>query len=112
MLLRRLLGPAHRAACEGAGRRAFSGLSSKAPSSQQFRAHALQNAVPMVGFGVVDCVVMTQVGSTMDAVLGATLESLQSQQLQSVCSAVTLAVFCLAGRLNPLQGSLACQPHI
>jgi len=73
MLLRRLLGPAHRAACEGAGRRAFSGLSSKAPSSQQFRAHALQNAVPMVGFGVVDCVVMTQVGSTMDAVLGATL---------------------------------------
>ena len=27
----------------------------------------------MIGFGVVDCVVMTQVGSTMDAVLGARL---------------------------------------
>ena len=73
MLLRRLLGPAHRAVCERASRRTLSGQSSKAPSSQQFRAHALQNAVPMVGFGVVDCVVMTQVGSTMDAVLGATL---------------------------------------
>ena len=33
-----------------------------APSSKQLRAHALQNAVPMVGFGVVDCVVMTQAG--------------------------------------------------
>ncbi|CAK8993889.1 unnamed protein product [Durusdinium trenchii] len=44
-----------------------------APMPDQLRAHALQNAVPMVGFGIVDCVVMTQVGSTMDAVLGATL---------------------------------------
>ena len=50
-----------------------SALPQAAPSSDQLRAHALQNAVPMVGFGIVDCVVMTQVGSTMDAVLGATL---------------------------------------
>jgi len=46
---------------------------SKSPSKAQLRAHALQSAVPMIGFGVVDCVVMTQVGSTMDAVLGARL---------------------------------------
>ena len=70
-LLRRVLGfqgAAHPPAAAG-----FSGISSGTPSPQQFRAHALQNAVPMIGFGVVDCVVMTQVGSTMDAVLGATL---------------------------------------
>ncbi|CAJ1370647.1 unnamed protein product [Effrenium voratum] len=43
------------------------------PSTRQLRIHALQNAVPMIGFGIVDCVVMTQVGSTMDTVLGASL---------------------------------------
>eukprot|EP00928_Gymnodinium_smaydae_P028759 TRINITY_DN2184_c1_g1_i7.p3 TRINITY_DN2184_c1_g1~~TRINITY_DN2184_c1_g1_i7.p3 ORF type:complete len:217 (-),score=60.62 TRINITY_DN2184_c1_g1_i7:152-802(-) len=43
------------------------------PTAQQLRAHALQNAVPMVGFGIVDCVVMTQVGSAMEVTLGASL---------------------------------------
>mmetsp|Transcript_36798 Transcript_36798/g.70777 ORF Transcript_36798/g.70777 Transcript_36798/m.70777 type:complete len:198 (+) Transcript_36798:109-702(+) len=43
------------------------------PSKQQLQIHALASGVPMVGFGIVDCVVMTQVGSTMDAVLGASL---------------------------------------
>ena len=45
----------------------------RAHPKHSWRAHALQSAVPMIGFGVVDCVVMTQVGSTMDAVLGARL---------------------------------------
>ena len=49
------------------------GKAQEAPSKQQLRTHALQSAVPMIGFGIVDCVVMTQVGSTMDAVLGARL---------------------------------------
>ena len=72
-LLRRVLGFQGDYAARPPAAAGFSGISSGTPSPQQFRAHALQNAVPMIGFGVVDCVVMTQVGSTMDAVLGATL---------------------------------------
>mmetsp|Transcript_54405 Transcript_54405/g.158042 ORF Transcript_54405/g.158042 Transcript_54405/m.158042 type:complete len:183 (+) Transcript_54405:139-687(+) len=52
-------------ACDAAG--------DPAPTPKQLRAHALQSGVPMVGFGIVDCVVMTQVGSTIDTVLGASL---------------------------------------
>lgn len=57
------------------------------PSSVQLRAHALQSAVPMVGFGIVDCIVMTQVGSTIDAVLGATLGI-------SAMTAAAIGLFC------------------
>ena len=68
----------HAASVSKTWQRKVSGLAqdtakSKSPSKAQLRAHALQSAVPMIGFGVVDCVVMTQVGSTMDAVLGARL---------------------------------------
>ncbi|CAE7452598.1 TMEM65 [Symbiodinium microadriaticum] len=67
----------HAASAAKTWQRNVSGLAQdsaqKSPSRAQLRAHALQSAVPMIGFGVVDCVVMTQVGSTMDAVLGARL---------------------------------------
>ena len=46
---------------------------SSRPENWQLRAHALRSAVPMVGFGLVDCLVMTQVGSTLELMLGASL---------------------------------------
>jgi len=43
------------------------------PTKLQLQRHAVQSAIPMMGFGIVDCVVMTQVGSTIDATLGSAL---------------------------------------
>merc|ERR1739848_630173 len=57
------------------------------PTKKQLHAHAIQSAVPMVGFGIVDCIVMTQVGSTIDSVLGATLGI-------SSLTAATIGLFC------------------
>merc|ERR1740121_245598 len=53
----------------------------------RLRAHAVQSGVPMVGFGVVDCIVMTQVGSTIDSVLGSALGI-------SAMTAAAIGLFC------------------
>jgi hypothetical protein len=40
-------------------------------TEEQLKIHALRSAVPMVGFGVVDCVVMTSVGGALVETFGA-----------------------------------------
>lgn len=79
---------------------------SSVPSKRQLQAHALQSAVPMVGFGVVDCIVMTQVGSTMDAVLGASLgiSSITAAAIGLFCSDSCGVLF--GGTIESVAGKL------
>eukprot|EP00931_Biecheleriopsis_adriatica_P091856 TRINITY_DN65726_c0_g1_i1.p1 TRINITY_DN65726_c0_g1~~TRINITY_DN65726_c0_g1_i1.p1 ORF type:complete len:176 (+),score=41.39 TRINITY_DN65726_c0_g1_i1:60-587(+) len=57
------------------------------PSKSQLQAHAIQSGIPMIGFGIVDCLVMTTVGSTLEALLGASLGI-------SAITAATIGLFC------------------
>lgn len=68
----------------------------------------------MVGFGVVDCIVMTQVGSTIDSVLGATLgiTAMTAAAIGLFCSDSCGVLFggtieSVAGRMGIPQANLA-----
>lgn len=65
------------------------------PTSTQLRVYALQCAVPMVGFGFMDNIIMIQVGDLIDSTLGVTfgLATITAAAMGQVCSDVSGVAF-------------------
>eukprot|EP00929_Paragymnodinium_shiwhaense_P020926 TRINITY_DN13794_c0_g1_i1.p1 TRINITY_DN13794_c0_g1~~TRINITY_DN13794_c0_g1_i1.p1 ORF type:complete len:175 (+),score=50.92 TRINITY_DN13794_c0_g1_i1:70-594(+) len=119
--LRRVLGSRWRAAASGAASpnppaSEETSTTSEEPTRQQLVAHAVQNGVPMVGFGIVDCIVMTQVGSAIEVSLGASLglAPIQAAAIGLFCSDSCGVLFggtieSFAGRMGLPQANLSSE---
>ena len=97
----------------GAVRTCASAVGDAAPTTRQLLLHARLAAVPMVGFGFMDNIIMIQAGDYIDATLGVTLgfSTLVAAALGNVCSDSSGVLFggvveSASARLNLTQAQL------